>query len=56
MLQMVLDRLRQEARTRRLTVCSFGPCTEQIAGESWLTLQKAGMNHEFRLAIFDSSE
>lgn len=56
MLQAVLNRLRHEARLRRLTVCSFGPCTEQIAGESWLTLQEAGMNHEFRLAIFDSDE
>ena len=54
MLQTVLNRLRQEARARRLTVCSFGPCTEQIAGESWLTLQEAGMNHEFRLAVFHS--
>ena len=54
MLQTVLNRLRHEARTRRLTICSFGPCTEQIAGESWLTLQEAGMNHEFRLAIFHS--
>ena len=54
MLQAVLNRLGHEARTRRLTVCSFGPCTEQIAAESWLTLQEAGMNHEFRLAVFHS--
>ena len=54
MLQTVLNRLGQEARTRRFTVCSFGPCTEQIAGETWLTLQEAAMNHEFRLAIFHS--
>ncbi len=54
MLQAVLNRLRHEACTRRLTICSFGPCTEQIAGESWLTLQEAGMNHEFRLAVFHS--
>ncbi|MDE0632579.1 MAG: methyltransferase domain-containing protein [Caldilineaceae bacterium] len=55
MLQTVLNRLGHEARTRRLTVCSFGPCTEQIAGEPWLTLQEAGMNHEFRLAVFHSN-
>jgi len=54
MLKTVLNRVRQEARTRRLTICSFGPCTEQIAGESWLTLQETGMNHEFRLAVFNS--
>ncbi len=54
MLQTVLNRLGQEARTRRFTVCSFGPCTAQIAGEPWLTMQEAAMNHEFRLAIFHS--
>lgn len=54
MLQTVLNRLQHEACTRLLTICSFGPCTERIAGESWLTLQETGMNHEFRLAIFQS--
>ena len=54
MLQTVLNRLGHEARMRQLTVSSFGPCTEQIAGEPWLTLHEAGMNHEFRLAVFNS--
>lgn len=54
MLQTVLNRLREEACARRLTICSFGPCTERIANESWLTLQEEGMNHEFRLAVFES--
>ncbi len=54
MLQTVLNRLRGEASVRRLTICSFGPCTERIADESWLTLQEEGMNHEFRLAVFES--
>ena len=54
MLQTVLSRLRREACARRLTICSFGPCTEQIAGESWLTLEDAEMNHGFRLAVFCS--
>ena len=54
MLQTVLSRLRREACARRLTICSFGPCTEQIAGESWLTQEDAGMNHAFGLAVFCS--
>ena len=54
MLQTALNRLRREATTRRLTICSFGPCTEQIAAERWLTIQEPGMNHEFRLAVFHS--
>jgi hypothetical protein len=56
MLQAVLGRLRKEACKRELTICSFGPCTEHIAKESWLTLQEPGMNHEFRLAIFRSGD
>ena len=52
MLQTALNRLRREAETRRLTICSFGPCTEQMAAERWLTIQEPGMNNEFRLAIF----
>lgn len=55
MLQTALGRLRRESAGRKLTVCSFGPCTEQIAAEPWLTLQEPGMKHEFRLAIFHSS-
>lgn len=54
MLQTVLSRLRDAACTRRLTICSFGPCTAQIAAESWLTLLEAEMNHDFRLAVFHS--
>ena len=56
MLQSVLGRLRKEACKRVLTICSFGPCTEQFAKESWLTLQEPEMNHEFRLAIFRSGD
>ena len=54
MLRTVLNRLKGEATARRLTICSFGPCTEQIAAERWLKIQEAGMTHEFRLAIFHS--
>ncbi len=55
MLRAVLGRLRRESCERRLTVCSFGPCTTQIAAESWLTGEDAEMGHEFRLGIFHSS-
>ena len=55
MLRAVLGRLRREACGRRLTICSFGPCTTQIAGERWLTGEDAEMGHEFRLGIFHSS-
>ncbi len=54
MLQTVLKRLRDEAMTRQLTICSFGPCTLPIAAENWLTIEEPDMNHGFRLAIFHS--
>ena len=54
MLQTVLKRLRDEAKARQLTICSFGPSTEPIAAENWLTIEEPDMNHEFRLAIFHS--
>ena len=40
-LRTVLDRLRVEARTRAIRVCTFGPCTPTIADESWLALDLA---------------
>ena len=35
-LRAVLDRLRREASTRRIRICSHGPCTPVIAKERWL--------------------
>jgi Histone methylation protein DOT1 len=37
-LRTVLDRLRAEAGTRVIRVCTFGPCTPIIAAESWLAI------------------
>ena len=36
-LRTVLDRLRLEASTRPIRICSHGPCTPVIAAEPWLT-------------------
>jgi hypothetical protein len=35
-LSAVLNRLKQEAATRSIRICSYGPCTPVIAQESWL--------------------
>ena len=35
-LSTVLKRLRREAATRRIRICSYGPCTSVIANEPWL--------------------
>lgn len=36
-LSAVLSRLRQEASTRPIRICSYGPCTPFVAQETWLT-------------------
>lgn len=36
-LRAVLDRLRHEASTRPIRICSHGPCTPVVAAEPWLT-------------------
>ncbi|MCY3904549.1 MAG: class I SAM-dependent methyltransferase [Caldilineaceae bacterium] len=54
MLQKVLKRLRDEAKARQLTICSFGPCTVTFAAENWLSIEEPEMDNEFRLAIFHS--
>ncbi len=36
LLRRVLDRLRGEAERRPIRLCTLGPCTEVVAGETWL--------------------
>jgi hypothetical protein len=53
-LRAVLDSLQQEAASRKIRICSFGPCTPIIAGESWLNA--IGTPEPNRIAIFSSRE
>lgn len=51
----VLGLLRQQALLRRIRVITYGPCTEQVAGEDWLAA--AGLVGEidpYRLTVFSS--
>lgn len=50
----VLDRLRREAVTRRIRICSYGPCTSVIAQEPWLEAATAPEEH--RIALFRSRD
>jgi hypothetical protein len=52
MLQDVLDRLCEEARSRPIRVCSYGPCTPAVARQPWLRPLGPGADHEFKVAIF----
>ncbi|HEV2538952.1 MAG TPA: class I SAM-dependent methyltransferase [Frateuria sp.] len=50
MLREVLDRLKAEASTRELRICTLGPCTATVAREPWL--QPAGAWEPHRPAVF----
>jgi Histone methylation protein DOT1 len=53
-LSAVLERLRREAATRRIRICSYGPCTSVIGEESWLEAASAPEVH--RIALFRSRD
>ena len=55
MLQAVLERLRREAQARPIRVCSYGPCTPDVAAQPWLRPVGPGADHEFKVAIFESA-
>jgi hypothetical protein len=48
----VLNRLRHEAATRPIRICTYGPCISVIAEESWLETTAAPVAH--RVALFRS--
>jgi hypothetical protein len=52
MLRAILDLLRQEANTRPIRVCTFGPCTPVLAAETWLDAVDEARPD--RIAIFRS--
>ncbi|HET6430714.1 hypothetical protein [Dyella sp.] len=52
MLREMLARLQAEARRRPIRLCTLGPCTAQVAGESWLLSD--GASRKGRPAIFHS--
>jgi len=59
-LSSVLDRLRHEAATRPIRICSYGPCTAVIANEPWLepatALEAEADQMANRIALFHSRD
>lgn len=53
-LDAVLDRLRREATTRPICICSYGPITPVIAQEHWLQAASAPLTD--RITLFRSRE
>jgi SAM-dependent methyltransferase len=54
MLREVLDRLEAEARTRRIRLFTYGPCTSLAAREAWLEPIGATVDHIYELGMFGS--
>jgi hypothetical protein len=53
-LRTVLDSLKQEASSRKIRICTLGPCTSIVAGEPWL--DAIGITEPNRISIFRSRE
>ena len=56
MLQQTLRRLQAESLNRRLTLCTYGPCTAEVERQSWLRRDVPEPCDVCRLAIFSSTE
>ena len=53
-LRDVLNSLRQEAVKREIRICTFGPCTQVVAEEQWLSV--IGVLETDQIAIFRSHD
>lgn len=54
LLQSVLDKLRGEARRRRIRVFTYGPCTPTVARQPWIQGEGQYDNHLYKLGVFSS--
>jgi hypothetical protein len=53
-LQQVLSLLQKEAQHRKITLLTYGPCTVQVALQSWLRCEEPGHNSNYKLGVFTS--
>jgi SAM-dependent methyltransferase len=54
MLQEVLDILRKEAQHRKIKIITYGPCTAQVALQSWLDFAAPKDDSVYKLGVFSS--
>jgi predicted amidohydrolase len=50
----VMGKLYVEAQKRKITICSYGSCTEPISEFPWLDVLDPDTIHDFKLAVFRS--
>ncbi len=53
-LQEVLEKLQGESHRRRIRLFTYGPCTPQVARQSWLECVDQNGNHIYKLGVFRS--
>jgi SAM-dependent methyltransferase len=54
LLQEVLEKLRGEACRRRISLCTYGPCTPQVSRQSWLKSVDPNGAQLYKLGVFSS--
>ena len=54
MLLDVLEMLRLASRSRNITILTYGPCTVEVARQSWLGGKDRGENNIYKLGVFSS--
>jgi histone methylation protein DOT1 len=50
----VLENLRKESLLRKITIITYGPCTVQVALQSWLVYTAPVESHDYKLGFFSS--
>ncbi|MFO7168266.1 MAG: class I SAM-dependent methyltransferase [Chloroflexota bacterium] len=55
MLEAALEKLRRDTRGRAIRLFSYGPCTQQVAQQSWLQSADLGWDNVNRLCAFRSA-
>jgi precorrin-6B methylase 2 len=55
MLQAVLDHLKDEALSRKIKIVTYGPCTAQVALQTWLNVASPKDDNIYKLGVFTSS-
>jgi len=53
-LQEVLAILRKESLSRKIKIITYGPCTAQVALQSWLDFANPGGDNVYNLGVFSS--
>lgn len=54
MLDDVLDKLKKESMTRKITIVTYGPCAEQVALQNWLAMAGPKGDNIYKPAVFNS--